>query len=78
MADNNPQPSNHMDTSQRINHVFGCLGPTMHITPGFKLLQSTYPGKCPECGAEVYDATNTPIGQSYIAFGRVDLGDEPS
>lgn len=70
------QPS--MDTSQKLKHVFGCAGPTMHLMPGFRLLQSSYPGRCPECGAEVYDATNTPIGQAYLAFTRSDLGKDPS
>jgi hypothetical protein len=71
------RPSNHMNTSQRINHVFGCLGETLHLTPGFRLLRSEEPTKCPECGAEVYDATNTPVGQSYFAFTRPDLGEKP-
>ena len=70
--------SNHMDTSQKINHVFGCQGTTLHITPGFKLLASGDASKCPQCGAETFDATNTPVGQAYIAFGRIDLGDLPS
>jgi hypothetical protein len=30
--------------------------------------------KCPQCGAEVYDATDTPVGQAYFAFSRPDLG----
>jgi uncharacterized paraquat-inducible protein A len=72
------QPSHHMDTSQRINHVFGCDGQTMHVTPGFKLLQSGNLEKCPTCGAVVKDITDTPVGQSYLAFGRFDLGDLPS
>jgi hypothetical protein len=78
MAENNRKPSKHMDTSQQIKHVFGCQGPELHITPGFKLLQSDDPSKCPQCGADVYDATNTPLGQAYIAFGRIDLGEKPS
>lgn len=78
MADNNTQPTNHMDTSQQLKHVFGCLGPELHITPGFKLLQSADPTKCPQCGADVYDATNTPVGEAYVAFGRADLGKRPS
>ena len=72
----NPQ-SNHMDTSRRINHVFACQGGSMHITPGFKLLASGNTNKCPQCGADVYDATDTPVGKAYIAFGRIDLGDLP-
>jgi hypothetical protein len=68
----------HMNTSQRINHVFGCDGRIVHVTPGFKLLASGTPDKCPDCGAVVYDITNTPLGQSYIAFGRIDLGNPPS
>jgi hypothetical protein len=77
MNGTNSQP-NRMDTSQRINHVFGCQGTTLHITPGFKLLQSGDLTRCPECGADVFDATNTPVGQAYIAFGRIDLGEKPA
>jgi hypothetical protein len=73
----NTQP-NHMDTSQQINHVFACRGPKMHVTPGFKLLQAGDIKHCPDCGADVYDATDTPIGQHYKAFARLDLGEKPS
>lgn len=73
----NAQPSNHMDTSQQIKHVFGCQGEIFHLTPGFQLLKSADPTKCPECGANVYDATDTPVGQQYIAFARIDLGRRP-
>lgn len=75
MADTKAQPSNYMDTSQRINHVFGCQGPTMHITPGFKLLRSGDPSRCPDCGASVFDATDTPVGKEYLkqaGFRRED------
>lgn len=69
---------NHMDTSQRINHVYGCGGPTMHIMPGVTLLKAGNTSKCPECGAPVQDVTDTLLGQSYIAFARLDLGKRPS
>lgn len=59
-------PSNGMDTSQQINHVFGCLGKKLHLTPGFMLLRKGDVTKCPDCGAEVYDATDTPIGAEYL------------
>jgi len=68
---------NHMDTSTKIRHVFGCHGKTFHLTPGFKLLQAGDIKHCPTCGADVYDATDTPVGQLYLAFGRFDLGDKP-
>jgi uncharacterized paraquat-inducible protein A len=70
--------SNHMDTSQQIRHVFACHGPKMHINPGFVLLRKGDISKCPDCGAEVYDATDTLVGQAYIAFARIDLGNRPS
>ena len=73
----NSQP-NRMDTSQQINHVFGCQGPTLHINPGFVLLRNGDIHKCPDCGADVYDASDTPVGRAYIAFGRIDLGEKPS
>lgn len=69
---------NHMDTSKQIRHIFGCNGETVHVTPGFQLLKSGDITKCPTCGATVSDITNTPLGQSYMAFGRPDLGDRPS
>jgi len=72
-----PDNTNHTDTSQQIRHVFGCKGQPFHLTPGFKLLRSSDPSKCPECGAEVYDATNTIVGQYYLAFARFDLGKRP-
>lgn len=70
----NEQTQPLLDTNHRINHVYGCRGTTLHLTPGFKLLQSGQIKKCPQCGAELYDATNTPVGQYYIAFARADLG----
>jgi len=69
--------SNSMDTSTKIKHVFACRGKGFHLTPGFKLLQSGDITKCPVCGAEVYDATDTPIGQAWFAFSRPDLGEQP-
>jgi hypothetical protein len=74
----NTQPSNHMNTSQQIRHVFGCAGPTRHLTPGFALLRSTDPTKCPQCGTTVEDVTDTLEGQQYLAFGRFDLGEKPA
>jgi hypothetical protein len=68
----NSQP-NHMDTSKQLKHVFGCQGKTFHLTAGYLLLRSRNPTKCPQCGADVYDASDTPIGQLYIAFTRIDL-----
>ena len=67
-----------MDTSQRINHVFACQGTPMHLTPGYKLLRAGDISKCPDCGQDVYDASETPVGQAYIAFARIDLGEKPS
>lgn len=75
MSTNNQ--ANHMNTSQRIRHVFGCAGETRHLTPGFALLRSSDPTKCPECGAGVSDVTDTPEGQQYLAFARFDLGNQP-
>jgi hypothetical protein len=71
-------PSNNMDTSKQIKHVFGCLGPTLHLTPGFKLLRAADPTKCPECGADVYDATDTTLGQLYLRDAGFTRGDLPS
>ncbi len=69
------QQTSHMDTSKQFRHVYACQGSQMHMTTGTRLLQSGDPSKCPECGAAVYDATNTPVGKSYFAFARPDLGD---
>lgn len=75
MSGQNTQP--HMDTSQKINHVYRCVAPNFHLTPGFKLLKAGDITHCPECGAEVYDATDTPMGEYYIAFARIDKGEKP-
>jgi hypothetical protein len=72
-----PNSRPHMDTSQRINHVFGCSGSQMHIMPGVSLLKAGDTSKCPTCGATVQDITGTLVGQAYIAFARLDLGDKP-
>ncbi len=66
-----------MDTSQKINHVFGCRGKTMHVHPGFVLLRKGDITHCPDCGKEVYDITDTPLGSSYIELARFDLGKQP-
>ncbi len=60
-------------TSQRILHVFICDGPKAHVHPGFEISRI---GKmeCPICGASIRDVTDEPIGQSYFAFARPDLG----
>lgn len=71
-------PTTNMDTSTKFKHVFGCQGKTLHLTPGYLLLRSADPRKCPDCGADVFDATDTPVGAAYIAFARIDLGDLPS
>lgn len=70
--------ANHMDTSQKINHVYGCQGPTLHLNPGFVLLRKGDITKCPDCGADVFDASNTPVGLAYLEFARMDLGKRPS
>jgi hypothetical protein len=67
-----------MDTSQKLNHVYACQGAQLHLTPGFKLLQAGDITHCPTCGAAVFDATDTPVGQAYIAFARIDKGERPS
>lgn len=73
------QPTNqNMDTSQQIRHVFGCRGSTMHIHPGIVLLRKGDATRCADCGAPVQDITDTPVGQAYIAFARLDLGEKPS
>lgn len=61
-----------LNTSQRIQHVYGCTGETMHVHPGQALLLTSRL-TCPTCGAEVTDITNTPLGQAYFAFARPDL-----
>jgi hypothetical protein len=68
-----------MDTSQQLRHVFGCLGSTMHVMPGFRLLRAGDITHCPvpECGAPIHDITDTPLGQAYMAFARPDLGERP-
>lgn len=63
-----------LDTSQELRHVFACRGETMHITPGTELLKRGDANTCPQCGATLYDATDTPVGRSYFAFVRQDLG----
>jgi hypothetical protein len=63
-----------LSTSQNITHVFGCGGIPVHVTPGYQLLRAGTGTRCPQCGAEVTDITQTPLGQSYIAFARIDLG----
>ena len=63
-----------LNTSQKIFHVFGCVGNELHVTSGFALLASGKGSVCPKCGAEVTDITHTPLGQAYFAFGRPDLG----
>ncbi|HJS17304.1 MAG TPA: hypothetical protein VJ785_01050 [Anaerolineales bacterium] len=63
-----------MDTSQNINHAFGCSGEIVHVTPGYMLLRAGNINRCPQCGAEVKDITDTLLGQSYLAFARLDLG----
>jgi hypothetical protein len=73
----NPQPVQ-MDTSQQIKHVFACRGSSMHIHPGFVLLRKGDIDHCPDCGADVYDVTDTPIGKAYFAYTRPDLGEKPS
>jgi hypothetical protein len=65
-----------MDTSQRIKHAYGCDGPKMHVMPGVSLLKAGDTSKCPQCGAPVHDITNTLVGQAYLAFARLDLGDK--
>lgn len=70
-----PTPENSMDTSQQINHVFACFGPIVHVTPGLALVRAGDIDHCPQCGAKVSDCTNSFLGQSYIAFARLDLGD---
>ena len=77
MNNQTDQSTNGLDTSQQIKHVFGCAGEPMHLTPGFKLLQSGDITRCPDCGAQVHDVSDTPIGQAYLAFGRPDLGERP-
>lgn len=74
MAEKSNYPTKpHMDTSQRIRHVYACNGTPLHVTSGFQLLQ-TNSLRCPYCGAEVSDITKTPLGQAYFAFARPDLG----
>ena len=68
-----PNPS--LTTSQNINHIYGCNGPTMHLTYGIYLLR-TNSNRCQECGYEVSDVTDTPVGQAYKAFARLDLGSQ--
>jgi hypothetical protein len=63
-----------MNTSQRIQHVFGCSGAPVHVHPGFAVLRTKTGNTCPTCGKPVTDITDTPLGQSYFAFARPDLG----
>lgn len=72
-----PTPENDLNTSQQLRHVFLCSGSPAHITPGITLLRSGNLDKCPQCGAPVHDCTNSFLGQSYLAFARLDLGDRP-
>ena len=68
-------PSDPMNTTQQVNTVFGCQGEVFHLTPAFKLLRSADPRKCPESGADVYDASDTPVGARYLrdaGFRRED------
>jgi hypothetical protein len=66
-----------LDTSKKIFHVFSCENNPTHIHPGFEIAKV---GKmqCPDCGKPVVDVTNTPLGKSYFAFARPDLGNKQS
>lgn len=68
----------HSSTSIQLRHVFACQGKQMHLNTGTRLLQKGSIDKCPDCGAPVYDATNTPVGMAFFAHARPDLGDLPS
>jgi hypothetical protein len=70
-------PSN-MDTSKQIKTVFGCQGKVFHLTPSFILLRSANPTRCPECGAEVFDASDTPVGQQYLKLAGFTREDKSS
>jgi hypothetical protein len=75
MAERNSSQSTHMNTSKQINTVFGCQGENYHLTPGFRLLRSSDPSRCPVCGASVFDASDTPVGKEYLkqaGFRRED------
>jgi hypothetical protein len=62
-----------LNTSQRIQHVFGCTGEEVHVHPGFAILQTQDGKTCPTCGAPVNDITKTPLGMAYFAHSRPDL-----
>lgn len=62
-----------LNTSQKYLHVFACNGTPQHVYPGKELLKAGK-AECPECGKPVTDITNTPLGRSYFAFARPDLG----
>ena len=67
---------NNMTTSQRIYHIFACTGTPTHVHTGTALLKSGDAKTCPVpgCNKPVADITNTPLGQSYFAFARPDMG----
>lgn len=58
-------------TTQQFRRVFMCE--SNHVYPAVEILKfgTTV---CPECGKSVKDVTDTPLGQSYFAFARPDLG----
>ena len=59
-------------TQRKILTVYGCKGKVFHIFSGNAILR-TGAFACPECRAEIYDVSDTPIGREYFERVRPDL-----
>lgn len=62
-----------LNTATKIFSVFGCAGPTFHVSSGLSVLRAGNGYVCPQCGAEIRDISNTPVGQQFFAWHRPDL-----
>lgn len=66
-----------LTTRTKIITVYGCTGTVFHVISGIALLKHGMGYRCPYCGTEVYDISDTDVGRSYLAFARVDLNPPP-
>lgn len=62
-----------LTTVTKLMHVFGCKGTPMHISSGLHILRVGRGYVCPECGNELLDITNSPVGRVWFAHVRPDL-----
>lgn len=66
-----------ISTQTKIETVYGCRGRTMHVMPGTVLLKSKKGYRCPWCGTEVYDISDTMLGREYFMWLRPDKHSPP-